>query len=382
MSIISNIPFPNFVDGQDVASGSQVNANNASLISQINANSAHNGNNSDITGLSALTSPPSGLGAKVFTSTSATSTNDNDYVIGSTAPTGFTLVVGNRVTFLAVGANTGAMTLNVNGTGALNLYKNVDGALEPMVGAEWATGQAIDAFYDGTQYQALNTPLIPAAAIAEPTYTILTLAGGGASGNYSPPPNCKRIEWKMIAPAGGGGGNGGNGGNGGATSFGGTTVNPGNGGKANSGTNGGAGGAASGNGTDAAGVPSLERFQGAAGNNGGQVNTGSNVSAQLGVCGASSYYGGGGAGALLFGPGGGSVVPGAGGGAPAASYTAPAGGGPGGGGAGECAAGFINAPVGPYPWVLGAAGVAGVAGSGSAGGVGGISRIKIKEFYS
>jgi hypothetical protein len=87
-----------------------------------------------------------------LTSVSGTNT------ITATAPFGMTAyATGQRFTFIAAGANTGATTLNLNSIGAKAITKN---GTTPLVASDIASGQAIEVVYDGTQFQLLN----PAAA--------------------------------------------------------------------------------------------------------------------------------------------------------------------------------------------------------------------------
>jgi hypothetical protein len=82
--------------------------------------------------------------------TSVSGTN----VITATAPVGMTAyATGQRFTFIAAGANTGAATLNLNSIGAKAITKN---GTTPLVASDIASGQAIEVVYDGTQFQLIN----------------------------------------------------------------------------------------------------------------------------------------------------------------------------------------------------------------------------------
>ena len=59
-------------------------------------------------------------------------------------------VTGQVFTFIAAGANTGAVTLNINSIGAKAVTKNGTTAL---ASGDIASGQAITVVYDGTQFQ-------------------------------------------------------------------------------------------------------------------------------------------------------------------------------------------------------------------------------------
>jgi hypothetical protein len=74
--------------------------------------------------------------------------------ITATAPFGMTAyATGQRFTFIAAGANTGATTLNLNSIGAKAITKN---GTTPLVASDIASGQAIEVVYDGTQFQLIN----------------------------------------------------------------------------------------------------------------------------------------------------------------------------------------------------------------------------------
>ena len=75
-------------------------------------------------------------------------------VITATAPVGMTAyATGQRFTFIAAGANTGATTLNLNSIGAKAITKN---GTTPLIASDIALGQAIEVVYDGTQFQLIN----------------------------------------------------------------------------------------------------------------------------------------------------------------------------------------------------------------------------------
>jgi microcystin-dependent protein len=161
LTIFNTLPYT-FINGT-TADASQVDANFEQIISNGNANAAKNEVNSDITSLTALTTPPTGLGSIIFTAGAATGTANAIQVTPS--PAAFTLVAGNTVRFIASANNTGATTLQVNGTSVLNVLKLTASGLAPLTGGEIVAGQVVDAFYDGTQYQ----------MVTQNTYTPVTV---------------------------------------------------------------------------------------------------------------------------------------------------------------------------------------------------------------
>lgn len=65
-------------------------------------------------------------------------------------------VVGQVFCFLATNTNTGATTINVNGLGAKNIYKD---ALYSLDSADIVSGKIYFVVYDGTQFQILGSQL-------------------------------------------------------------------------------------------------------------------------------------------------------------------------------------------------------------------------------
>lgn len=146
-----------FVNGT-IIDATQVNADYAYIINQINANGAKNGPNNDITALLALTTPlaPIQGGSSVYYATSTATGTDNDITVASVVPAGFTRVLGKSVRFKASGSNTGAVTLAVNGTTAGQLWKATATGVAPLSGGEIQLNQEVEAYYDGAHYQVLS----------------------------------------------------------------------------------------------------------------------------------------------------------------------------------------------------------------------------------
>src|SRR6185437_1487837 len=78
--------------------------------------------------------------------------------------------------------NTGALTVNVNGLGAKNVYKkSPTGAAAACTGGEIQNGDIVEIEYDGTQFQLLSN-----AAFAGGTLTATTTMSGAAfNENYA-----------------------------------------------------------------------------------------------------------------------------------------------------------------------------------------------------
>jgi len=178
--ITGSVPYV-FVPGTTISS-SQVNADLAYLISQVNANGAKSGVNSSITALLGLTTPlnlQSG-GSPVYTATSATGGTANAQTVANTVPavSSYSLSSNNIVCFSAGATNTSALTFQVGSTAVSNVKKVSLGGLVALVGGEVVSGQAYCAYWDSTQYVLLNIPqgLGPQTSIASNTTTDIGVA--------------------------------------------------------------------------------------------------------------------------------------------------------------------------------------------------------------
>jgi uncharacterized protein YaiE (UPF0345 family) len=83
-----------------------------------------------------------------LTSVAGTNTITAVGAVGMTA-----YATGQRFTFIAAGANTGACTININSIGAKAITKSGATALSA---GDIASGAAIEVFYDGTQFQLIS----------------------------------------------------------------------------------------------------------------------------------------------------------------------------------------------------------------------------------
>jgi hypothetical protein len=150
MTIINALPF-NLQNGT-TADASQVMANFNEIVNDTNLNGAKNGVNSDITSLTALNIPipPAVGGSSIFYG--AGSGTANAQIVSSLTPTGFTLTAGYSVYWIPSVSNTGALTLNANGTGAKAVTVQTASGVEACIGGEVIIGQLAKATYDGTQF--------------------------------------------------------------------------------------------------------------------------------------------------------------------------------------------------------------------------------------
>lgn len=153
--IVPSIPF-NLTNGS-VADATQVMGNFNTIVTDVNANSAKNGINSDITSITGLTTPlASTFGGTVIYTGGTTGGSANAQTVSPTSPSNFALTTGNIVTALAGFSNSGAATLAVDGGAATAMRKKVSSGLVVLVGGEIVTGSSYMWYYDGTFYELLN----------------------------------------------------------------------------------------------------------------------------------------------------------------------------------------------------------------------------------
>ena len=357
---MSSVP-NTFVNGT-VADANAVNANFQALVDWLNNNVASSGINTNISQITGLTTPPTGLGSNTF-SGGVAGGSANALTITPTNPTGYTLLQYNRVWFLPSLANTNAATAAVNGTSAIAIKKMSGTGLTALVGGELNPTVIADMIFDGTEYVLLNPADVKLSA---PQVTVLN----SGSGTYTTPAGTRYLEIMMVGGGSGGGGagttnTGGASSAAGATTFGSLTAN------------GGAAAPASSTAAPATAATASGgdlNIQGATGGAGNATLAADAAQAMAGA-GAASYFGGGGAaGAGAYASPTNAVAPGSGGGggvvnAVVAAYSGW------GGNAGAFLTKLINSPAATYSYSVGAgtaggaAGTSGTAGSAGAGGV-------------
>ena len=140
-----------------IADATQVMANYNALVTCL-GNAAAAGVNSDITVLSGLTTPitPAGGGSSVFFSGTASGGTANAQTVPALVPNSFSLISGYQVLFNPGFTNTGAMTLNVNSTGAKNVFRRTPNGTQSLTGSEIIVSQPTLVMYDGTQFELLS----------------------------------------------------------------------------------------------------------------------------------------------------------------------------------------------------------------------------------
>lgn len=157
--VTCSLPFQ--LQNATTADATQVMANYNALVTCLAAAAAAGANN-DITSLAALSTPITNAqgGTPVYVGGVSTG-SINAHIVSTVVPSNFALVAGRQVTFTAGGTNTGPTTLNVNGTGAVNVFRRSHLGISALVGGEIAFNQSVTVIYDGTEYQIVsNTPAL------------------------------------------------------------------------------------------------------------------------------------------------------------------------------------------------------------------------------
>ena len=150
------LPF-NLLNGT-TADATQVMANYNALVTCL-TNAAAAGANNDITALLALSTPLvyTAGGSSQYIGGASTGAA-NAQVVAAPVPSGFSLVAGKTLIFqVGVGlTNSGPTTLNISGTGAINVFRQTSAGPVALSGNELVAGNLVEVKYDGTQYQIIG----------------------------------------------------------------------------------------------------------------------------------------------------------------------------------------------------------------------------------
>src|ERR1700685_3119232 len=136
--IINSYPYT-FVNGPThVIDANQMNAQFSSVASQVNANAAIAGTNSNITALTGLSTPISQNqgGSQVYTGGMTGWSANAQTLPSGIVPSGYTISNNSIVCAVAGNTNTGVTTYAVNSTTATNIYKHTPYGVTPLVGGE------------------------------------------------------------------------------------------------------------------------------------------------------------------------------------------------------------------------------------------------------
>ena len=154
----ANVPcsLPFNLQNNTTADATQVMSNYNALITCL-GNAAIAGSNADITALLGLTTPipPSAGGTTSYLGGTSTGTA-NAQVVAVTTPPGYTLSLGDAVTFKAGFSNTGQTTLQVGSTGVLVVDRKTNMGDQFLVGGEIVAGNFVQVRYDGVDFQIVN----------------------------------------------------------------------------------------------------------------------------------------------------------------------------------------------------------------------------------
>lgn len=80
----------------------------------------------------------------------------NAQTLAAPTPGGYVLTAGNLVACIAGFTNTGPATLNINATGAANVYRKTAAGAVALVGGELVANTVALFLYDGTQYELID----------------------------------------------------------------------------------------------------------------------------------------------------------------------------------------------------------------------------------
>lgn len=145
---VGSLPFQ--LQNGTVADANQVMANFNQIVDSLQTNCAGSGVNTDIQQLAGLTqglSPALG-GTTLFVATLLSGGTANAQTVQTAMPTaGWALIDGYQVQFVAGLANTGTMTVSVNGGTALPVVKSFSGGYAALEGGEFVAGLPVQLKY-------------------------------------------------------------------------------------------------------------------------------------------------------------------------------------------------------------------------------------------
>ena len=152
-------PLPVTLTNGTIADANQVMSNFNFIATTCLGGAAAAGANSDITSLSALSTPisPSQGGTSAFTATAPSTGSANAQIVAATTPLLSSLGTLNKVIFVAGFTNgTGNTTLTVGGTGAKNVFRRTTDGPQALAGGEIVVNTVIEVVYDGAQWELMS----------------------------------------------------------------------------------------------------------------------------------------------------------------------------------------------------------------------------------
>jgi len=155
----ANVPctLPFNLQNATTADATQAMANYDAIITCL-TNAAAAGVNSDITSLLGLSTPLSSASGGTSSFIGGTSTGSSTAQAVTVTPSSFSLTAGYKVSLTVGFSNSGALTLNVNSSGNLAVFRHTQLGASAFVGGEWVAGQRVMVEYDGTQWQWVGVP--------------------------------------------------------------------------------------------------------------------------------------------------------------------------------------------------------------------------------
>lgn len=124
--------------------------------------------------------------------------------ITATGPLAYAFNISVPLTFIPALSNGGPTTININGLGAKNIVKYVNGIQTPLVALDLVAGANAVITYNGTVFELLNPQTLPTAA--SQTGRLLNTQTFTASGTYTPTVGTTTIIVEVVGGGGAGGG--------------------------------------------------------------------------------------------------------------------------------------------------------------------------------
>jgi len=172
MGVTVTLPY-NLQNGT-LEDATQVMADLNALVAGL-GNAAAAGVNSDITSLSALNTPIPLIAGRtpLYINTAGSTGTANAQVFATLVPTGLALTAGVMALVTPSFTNTGALQINLNGTGLKNVFVQTVAGSQACAGGEMVNAVPALLEYDGTQWQLLN----PCAAAGANGFQSVTACG-------------------------------------------------------------------------------------------------------------------------------------------------------------------------------------------------------------